>query len=91
MIYLIIAVSGLHFSTESTLFRRFMMKTKNLHSDFVRKNLIVQEMRFKRGSLTHKWVFFGLFNFIDSDKRTSLRAFQKKNQMPMKIELGTCI
>ena len=40
--YLIIAVSGLHFSTESTLFRRSMMKTKKLHSDSVSKNQIVQ-------------------------------------------------
>ena len=38
LIYLIIAVSGLHFSTESTLFRRSIMKTKKLHSDSVRKN-----------------------------------------------------
>ena len=37
LIYLIMAVSGLHFSTESTLFRRSMMKTKKLHSDSVPK------------------------------------------------------
>ena len=38
LIDLIIAVSGQHFSTESTLFRRSMMKTKKLQSDSVRKN-----------------------------------------------------
>ena len=35
-----------------------------MHSDSVHKNYIVQEMRFERGSLTHKYVFFWIFQLL---------------------------
>ena len=90
LIYLIIAVSGLHFYTESTLFRRSMMKIKNCIQILCAKTNLFRKWDLKGDRWLINRCFLDFSIVIDSDKRTSLRAFKKK-QIMIKIEPVTCI